>query len=77
MPKPSLSSQIDILLADAKADILNGTVKTASSSPKPSDLSGSDAKALASIAALIRKEASWEPSYKDLEEFVGGFYGKR
>lgn len=77
MPKPSLSSQIDMLLADARADIINGTVKKASQEVKVSELSGTDAKALASIADLIRKEASWEPSYADLEDFIGGFYGRR
>jgi hypothetical protein len=77
MPKPSLSSQIDMLLADARSDILNGTVKKASSEVKISELSGTDAKALSSIAELIRKEASWEPSYNDLENFIGGFYGRR
>jgi hypothetical protein len=73
-----LSHQIEDLLSQARKDLLSGEyVKTASAETKVSSLSGTEAKALASIADLIRKEASWEPSYNDLENFIGGYYGKR
>jgi hypothetical protein len=32
---------------------------------------------LSSLAGILRKEASWEPSYEDLNAFVGGIYGRR
>lgn len=73
-----LSHQIEDLLSTARKDLLSGEyTKTASIDTKQSSLSGTEAKALASIADLIRKEASWEPSYTDLEDFIGGYYGKR
>lgn len=75
----SLSNQINEILNEATLDLVadrKQNTKVASYS-NLKELDGAEAMALSSLAGILRKEASWEPSYEDLNAFVGGIYGRR